>query len=99
MLQMVTGDAVARQIDGTLYFIATEVANAVGITRQTLWRWRTEGRIPAGRRYRGHQVMFTEPEVKAIQRFAHRLEPDPLKSTPSPHNEPTSALPRTQENR
>src|SRR5688572_23321989 len=96
---MVTGDAVARQIDGTIYFMSGEVAKAVGVARQTLWRWRSEGRIPAGRRYRGRHVMFTEAELEAIGRFAHRLEPVAAKtaSLGESGREVAAALPGIQE--
>jgi excisionase family DNA binding protein len=90
---------VATQIDGGIYFMSGEVAKSVGVTRQTLWRWRSEGRIPAGRRYRGRHVMFTEAEVETIGRFAHRLEPVPSKTAPLGRSglESASALPGMQE--
>jgi hypothetical protein len=63
------------QLDGTTYFSAAEVAREVGVSRQTLWRWRQDRKIPTGRRYRDKQVVFTADEVGAIREFAHRLEP------------------------
>jgi predicted site-specific integrase-resolvase len=47
----------------------------VDVTRQTLWRWRQEGKIPAGHRYRGRQVVFNPEEVSVIQEYANRIEP------------------------
>lgn len=57
------------------FFTATEVAKDLGVVRQTLWRWRQERKIPAGRRYRDRQVVFTEAELTAIREFAHRIAP------------------------
>jgi transposase-like protein len=62
-------------IDGTTYFSAAHVARAAGVTRQTLWRWRQEGKVPAGRKYRDKQVVFTKDESELIREYAHRLEP------------------------
>ncbi len=64
-----------RVIDGTKYFSATDVARDLGISRQTLWRWRKEGKIPLGHRFRDRQVMFTEGESLAIKDFANHIEP------------------------
>lgn len=63
------------QIHGKEYLQATEVAKAVGVTRQTLWRWRRDGSIPVGSRYRGRQIVYTGAEVGLIRRFAERIEP------------------------
>jgi predicted DNA-binding transcriptional regulator AlpA len=63
------------QIDGTIYLSVGSVAERVGVSRTTLWRWRHESKIPKGQRYRGRQVVFTEDEARAIHEYAHRLEP------------------------
>jgi len=65
---------------------ATDVLEQVPVTRQTLWRWRQEGKIPAGHRYRNRQVVFTPDEVEAIREYANRVEPigDPKADGPSP---------------
>ena len=63
------------ELNGTVFFAQGEVADALGVSRQTLWRWRQEGRIPSGRRYRGNQVVFSQDEVELIQDYANRLEP------------------------
>ena len=63
------------EIDGNSYYTAAHVAKVLGISRQTLWRWRQEGRIPPGHRYRGRQVVFTEDELTVIRDFANRIEP------------------------
>ena len=63
------------QIDGVRYFTAGDVTKEAKVSRQTLWRWRQEGRAPSGRRYRGRHLLFTEEELAEVVRFAHRLEP------------------------
>ena len=62
-------------IDGVAYFSAADVARAAGVTRQTLWRWRQDGKVPPGRKYRDKQVVFTTDESELIREYAHRLEP------------------------
>ena len=63
------------QINGILYLTASDVVEQIDVTRQTLWRWRQEGRIPMGHRYRNRLVVFTPDEVAAIKEYANRLEP------------------------
>lgn len=63
------------EINGIKYFFATQVAENIGVTRQTLWRWRRAGSTPAGRKYRGRQVLYTDDEVELIRQYAERLEP------------------------
>lgn len=65
----------AVEINGIKYLSATEVLETVDVTRQTLWRWRQEGKIPAGHRFRGRQVVFSLEEVTAIHEYANRIEP------------------------
>jgi len=65
----------AVDIDGVTYFTATEVVDLVEVSRQTLWRWRQDGSVPTGRRYRGRHIVFTAHEVELIRQFANRLEP------------------------
>jgi hypothetical protein len=62
-------------VDGTTYFSTTEVLREVGVARQTLWRWRQEGKIPAGHRFRDRQIFFTAAEFKAVREYANRIEP------------------------
>jgi predicted DNA-binding transcriptional regulator AlpA len=69
------------EIGGKEYLVATEIVEELGITRQTLWRWRNQGKVPAGRRFRGGQVLFTLAEVQAIREYANRVEP--IERTPS----------------
>lgn len=65
----------ALVIDGTRYFTAADVVRAAGVSRQTLWRWRQDGKVPAGRKYRDKQVVFTSAELEQICEYAHRLGP------------------------
>jgi len=63
------------KIEGIAYFAATDLAAVLGISRQTLWRWRRSGKIPLGHRFRNGQILFTEGEVEEIREFAYRIEP------------------------
>jgi len=63
------------EVNGKEYLQVTEVADMVGVTRQTLWRWRQAGSIPIGRKYRGRQVIYNRDEVELIRQFSERIEP------------------------
>ena len=62
-------------INGQTFLSAVELLEELDISRQTLWRWRTEGRVPSGRRYRTGQVLFTPEEAERVKDHAHRVEP------------------------
>jgi hypothetical protein len=62
------------EIDGEEYFSAAELITSLGIARQTLWRWRRQGKIPAGHRYRDRNLIFTSAEAEKIRQFANRVE-------------------------
>jgi len=67
------------EVDGVTYYSASQVARAVGVSRQSLWRWRLDGKVPLGRKYRDRQVVFTTRELEQVKEYAHRLEPtEPL---------------------
>ncbi len=67
------------EIDGIRYVPASELTEELGISRQTLWRWRNEDKIPQGHRFRDSRILFTSIEAEAIRRHALRLEPiDPI---------------------
>ena len=70
------------EIAGFEYSTTAEVCQLVNISRQTLWRWRQDSRIPPGRRFRGQRLVFSPDEVEQIQRYASLLEPadQPLKA-------------------
>jgi len=61
-------------VNGVEYFPATELLVEIGVSRQTLWRWRRRGQIPRGRRYRDGRILFTGREVEMIKRFATSVE-------------------------
>ena len=63
------------KIKGVEYYPVAEVAESLGISRVTLWRWRHDGKIPRGLRLRGRQVIFTRAHLDAIREFALRVEP------------------------
>jgi hypothetical protein len=69
------------EIQGAQYYTNTEVSDQLKVSRQTLWRWREQGSIPAGLRHRSRQVLFTVEEVEQIREFANRLEPIELGSS------------------
>jgi predicted DNA-binding transcriptional regulator AlpA len=63
-------------IEGIRYFSAIEMVKELGVSRSTFWRWRAEGKIPKGRKYRGGKmVLFTEEEFEVVREFANHLEP------------------------
>ena len=68
-------DGMPVTIEGNEYYTAVEILKKVRISRTTLWRWRSEGKIPAGRLYRGGTIVFTAEEFAVIRAFANRLEP------------------------
>jgi len=53
----------------------SEIADMIDATRQTLWRWRQDGKFPPGHKYRGRQVIYTPAELNAIEQFANRIDP------------------------
>ena len=65
----------ALEIEGVKYIAAASVTQGLGVTRQTLWRWRLDGKIPQGHRFRNRRLFFTETEVESISEFANRIEP------------------------
>ena len=67
--------AMPTEIQGVEYFSQSEVAERIGVHRTTVWRWKDEGKIPAGRKFRGNQVLYTASELAVIEEFAFRLEP------------------------
>ena len=68
------------EIDGTHYYSAAEVIEELGVTRQTFWRWRKEGKVPLGHRFRDGQVVFTGAELQQAREHANRIEPISLAS-------------------
>jgi len=65
----------ALKIAGTPYVAANELLRELDISRQTLWRWRREGYVPQGHRFRDGKVVFTQEEADEVRRYANRIEP------------------------
>ena len=63
------------EIDGVEYHSQAQVLKDLQISRQTLYRWRQEGKIPVGHLYRGTRIVFTAEEVETIRQYANRVEP------------------------
>jgi len=63
------------EIQGAPYYTVTELTERLDVSRQTLWRWRQEGKIPLGHKFRNRHVVFTPAEVDRIEAFANRIEP------------------------
>ena len=61
-------------LDGSTFYSCSEVAAACGLSRQTIWRWRTDGSIPPGRTMRGRRVVFTAAELDVIRDYSSRAE-------------------------
>jgi hypothetical protein len=62
-------------IDGTIFYALAEVASEARVSRQTIWRWRQEGKIPTGHVYRDRRLLFSDSEARAVLEYANRLEP------------------------
>jgi cysteine desulfurase len=58
------------ELDGCTYLTCAEVAEACGVSRQTIWRWRQAGVIPQGELRRGRAVLFSETEVEFVRAVA-----------------------------
>ena len=70
------------EINGTSYIAAGVIAGELGVSRQTMWRWGQEGKIPHGHRFRDGRVLFTQEEASQVREFANRIEPiDPTNPT------------------
>ena len=63
------------KINNINYLSVSELLDDLEVTRQTLWRWRQEGKIPAGHRMRNRMVVFSPLEVDEIKAFANQVEP------------------------
>lgn len=66
----------AVEISGVKYYSTAAVLAEAEISRQTLWRWRKDGLIPQGHRFRNGRLLFTRAEFEAILSYANRIEPD-----------------------
>ncbi len=64
-------------VQGVPYIPTRVVLSRLRITRQTLWRWRKEGKVPLGKRYRDKQLVFSLSEITDILEYAERVEEIP----------------------
>lgn len=62
-------------VAGRPFFSAADVARNLGISRQTLWRWRSAGLVPQGHRHRTGAILFDQAELDAICAYATQLTP------------------------
>ena len=63
-----------KLIEGVEYYTTAEVVRVAGISRQTLWRWRKEKRVPQGHTFRSRGVLFSRSERDQIVSYANRVE-------------------------
>jgi hypothetical protein len=61
-------------VNGVEYYPATQLLAEIGVSRQTFWRWRQRGQIPAGHRFRDGRLLFTGPEAELIRSFATSVQ-------------------------
>ncbi len=66
------------RVNGVRYVQMSDVLEELEISRQTLWRWRHERKVPCGNRFRDGRLLFTEEEVEAIRAFANSVDPAPI---------------------
>ncbi len=57
------------------YLTLNELADELDISRQTLWRWRREGKVPPGLRDRRNRALFGAEDAELVREFANQLEP------------------------
>lgn len=64
-------------VDGATYYSKAEVAEAVGISRQTLYRWIDEGKVPAPghRRHRDGRLFYSQAGLEVVRSFANHVVP------------------------
>jgi transposase-like protein len=63
------------EIGGRRFLSVSQVAESIRVSRQTLWRWRKQRKVPSGHLFRDGRTVFTTEEVEAIREYANRLEP------------------------
>ncbi len=61
------------QVGGAVYYSTKEVQQSIGVSRQTLWRWRKAKKIPPGQRHRTHKILFTADDLQAIEAYADQI--------------------------
>ncbi len=61
-------------LNDTVYFAAADIIRELQISRQTFWRWRHDGKIPSGHRFRDRRLLYQQEEVAEIREYATRVE-------------------------
>ena len=81
MQHVETVSNMAVELEGEVYLPLSEVLERLGVTRQTLWRWRREREVPTGHCNRSGQVVFSMSDVEKIEAYANRLVPSRVGSS------------------
>ena len=61
-------------------YTTQQIADKVGVRKETILRWLRAGKIPEPDRDRNNYRIFTEEELKAILRFKNTIRPSPSKT-------------------
>ena len=85
-----------RRINGVRYYTSAEVEAAAGVSRQTLYRWRRGGVVPAGHRLRGNRLLFSQSEFDQVVAYANHVEPGALGVKPGQLDLPIAGGKRAQ---
>ena len=64
-------------LEGVEYYTMKDAVCLLSVSRQTIWRWRRDRKIPQGQLFRQKHLLFTSSEFRQIAAFANRLEPVP----------------------
>ena len=67
----------AFEVDGSRYYSVSDVAQAVGLTRRTLYRWIEQDKVkgPGYERQRDKRRFFSQSEFDAVTAFANQVDP------------------------
>lgn len=79
------------EINGVRYYTSADVVAEAGVSRQTLYRWRRNGAVPAGHTHRGNRLLFSQSELDRILAYANHVEPGALGVKPGQLDLPISA--------
>ena len=62
--------------NGIRYYSKSETANAIGVSRQTLYRWIQDRKVPSPRfeRKRDGRFFYSEYEFQLIEAFTYWIE-------------------------
>ena len=85
-----------------MFLRAHEVAKAAGISKNTLLRWLTGGKVPEVARDRNGWRVFSEDDLARVVAYANRITPAPFARAPEgkaprPPSEGLRAVSRNEE--